>query len=293
MKVLVTGAGGQLATRLMALRPNDFDAVTLSHAELDIADQQSVAAALDRLQPAILINAAACTDVDRAETDRGMARLANATGPRHLAIAAAQRGMRLIHVSTDFVFDGAASSPYKPWHPVNPLSEYGRSKARGEAAVREALGEAALILRTAWLYSAQGKNFLGTMLRLMREPGEVAVVTDQIGTPTSADSLAAALWRAVAVPGFSGTHHYTDGGVASRYDFAVAIAEEASALGLLEGPVRVRPIRTGQYPTTAHRPAYSVLDNSSTVAALGLELGLEPRHWRAALRDEMRMISHA
>lgn len=289
MKVLVTGGGGQLATRLMALQPNGLDAVALPHTELDISDPQSVIAAFDRLQPAIAINAAAYTNVDRAEADQQTAHAANAAGSRNLALAAAQRGIRLIHVSTDFVFDGAASAPYKPQHPVNPLGEYGRSKALGEAQVREALGEAALIIRTAWLYSAHGLNFLRTMLRLMRERGEVSVVADQVGTPTSVDSLAVALWRAVATPGFRGTHHFTDAGVASWYDFAVAIAEEANALGLIQRPVVVRPIRTDQYPTAARRPAYSVLDSSSTVAALGLE----PRHWRAPLRDELRKIENA
>jgi dTDP-4-dehydrorhamnose reductase len=289
MKVLVTGGGGQLASRLMALRPKGIDTVSLSHNELDIADQQSVITALDRLQPTIAINTAAYTNVDRAEAEQKAAHATNAAGSRHLALAAAQRGIRLIHVSTDFVFDGAESSPYKPEHPVNPLGEYGRSKALGEAQVREALGDAALIIRTAWLYSAQGRNFLRTMLRLMRERGEVAVVADQIGTPTSVDSLATALWRAVATPEFRGTHHFTDAGVASWYDFAVAIAEEAGALGLVQGPVVVRPIRTEQYPTAARRPAYSVLDSSSTEAALGLKR----RHWRAPLRDELRKIENA
>lgn len=289
MKVLVTGGGGQLAARLMALRPIGLETISLSHNEFDISDPQSVITALDRLQPTIAINTAAYTNVDRAEAEPQTAHAANAVGSRHLALAAARRGIRLIHVSTDFVFDGAASSPYKPEHPVNPLGEYGRSKAMGEAEVREALGETGLIIRTAWLYSAQGHSFLRTMLRLMRERGEVAVVADQVGTPTSVDSLAVALWRAVATPGFRGTHHFTDAGIASWYDFAVAIAEEASALGLLQRPVVVRPIRTEQYPTAARRPAYSVLDSSSTVAALGLE----PRHWRAPLRDELRRMESA
>jgi dTDP-4-dehydrorhamnose reductase len=185
-----------------------------------------------------------------------------------------------VYVSTDFVFDGAQGRPYAPDDVPNPLSVYGRTKLAGEEVVRRTFAGAALVVRTAWVYSAVGQNFALTMLRLMRERDAVDVVSDQIGSPTWAESLARALWAAAARPEVRGTHHWTDAGVASWYDFAVAIQEEALAAGLLARPVPVRPLRTEEYPTPARRPAYSVLATSQTREALGLPAV----HWRTNLR---------
>jgi dTDP-4-dehydrorhamnose reductase len=268
--------------------PQDVEAIACTHVDLDVTDASAVRARLLRERPALIVNAAAYTAVDKAESEPEAAHAINAEGPRQLAAAAGEIGARLIHLSTDFVFDGTSSTPYRPDAPTNPLSVYGRTKRDGEAAVCEALPERAVILRTAWVYAAHGANFMHTMLRLMRSRGEVGVVADQVGTPSAARPLAEALWQIAARPGIHGVHHWTDAGVASWYDFAVAIAEEGARLGLLSGSVCVRPIATEQYPTAARRPAYSVLDKRSLAS-----LGLAPRHWRVRLREVMKELAHA
>lgn len=288
MKVLVTGAGGQVGQALLATAPQDLTLLHCSHSELDIADQQAVAAHFRQHTPDVVINTAAYTAVDRAESEPDAARKANLLGPRVLATAARENGVRLIHLSTDFVFDGQSCTPYGPDAPTHPLSVYGETKRAGEQAVLETSGLDALVLRTSWVYAAQGRNFLTTMLRLMKAGGVVRVVADQIGTPTSAGSLAQLIWRLVQLRRLSGIHHWSDAGVASWYDFAVAIAEEGAAMGLLPADVDVVPIATEQYPTPARRPHYSVLDKSSLIA-----IGARPIHWRAALRRVLKEIGNA
>ena len=193
----------------------------------------------------------------------------------------------MIQLSTDFVFDGNTSVPYAPDAEPNPLGVYGRTKLAGERAVLAALPDA-IVLRTAWVYAARGRNFVLTMLRLMREKQLVRVVADQIGTPTAAESVAEAVWALAAAEGASGTFHWTDAGVASWYDLAVAVCEEASAMGLLDRPAEVVPITSEEYPTPAQRPRFSVLDTRSTVAATGLA----PRHWRVRLRQVLGDVEH-
>lgn len=288
MKVLVTGAGGQVGRALLASAPQDLALAPFSHGELDIADERAVSAHLRQHTPQVVINTAAYTAVDRAESEPDSARKANSLGPRFLAIAAREIGARVIHLSTDFVFDGQSCIPYGPDAPTNPLSVYGETKRAGEQAVLETSGLDALVLRTSWVYAAQGRNFLTTMLRLMKANGVVRVVSDQIGTPTSAGSLAQLIWRLVPLPQLTGIHHWSDAGVASWYDFAVAIAEEAAATGLLPADVEVLPITTEQYPTPARRPRYSVLDKSSLTA-----VGVQLIHWRTALRKVLREIGNA
>jgi dTDP-4-dehydrorhamnose reductase len=279
-RVLLTGASGQVGVACARAVPPGVELLALGHGELDIADAAAVAACVARFAPDLIINAAAFTAVDKAESQAEAARRGNALGPECLAAALAQRpGARMIHLSTDFVFDGRASSPYPVDAAPAPLGEYGASKLAGERAVANRLGARAVVLRTAWVYSATGGNFLRTMLRLMAM-GPVRVVADQVGTPTSAASLAEVIWRFAAGKA-GGIFHWTDAGVASWYDFAVAIAEEALAAGLLPGPVGVTPIATADYPTPARRPSYSVLDKSATLSALGIT----PVHWRARLRD--------
>ena len=288
MTVLVTGASGQVGRALLATAPKDFGLIPCSRADLDIGDEPMVLAHLRQHAPHVVINTAAYTAVDRAESEPDLARKVNSLGPRYVATAAREVGARLIHLSTDFVFDGRSSVPYRPDDPPHPLSVYGQTKRAGEQAVLEVAGLSALVLRTAWVYAAQGRNFLNTMLRLMKGTNPVRVVADQIGTPTSATSLAQAIWRLVELPQLTGIHHWTDAGVASWYDFAVAIAEEAAALDLLSTPVQVMPIATEQYPTPARRPRYSVLDKSSLTAQ-----GLDPIHWRVALRKVLGEIRNA
>jgi dTDP-4-dehydrorhamnose reductase len=262
--------------------------VSFTHQELDIADDSSVIDHVQRQKPDVIINAAAYTAVDRAETEATAAHHINADGPANLARIARQLGARLVHISTDFVFDGQSGVPYRPDAPTQPLGVYGATKRAGEVAVLECLPDRAVVLRTAWVYAAQGKNFLLTMLRLMSSNESVRVVSDQIGTPTSAQSIAEAIWRIVDTPDVRGIHHWTDAGAASWYDFAVAIAEESCQLGLLSREPTVVPIATHEYPTPARRPSYSVLDKTSLVA-----LGFVPVHWRKRLRDVLQEIRNA
>jgi dTDP-4-dehydrorhamnose reductase len=195
----------------------------------------------------------------------------------------------MIQISTDFVFSGATDRPWQPDDETAPVSVYGNTKREGERAVLDALGAQALVIRTAWLYSSHGGNFVRTMLRLMREREEVRVIADQIGSPTWANSLARTIWAAVARPEVAGILHWTDAGVASWYDFAVAIQEEALTLGLLTRAVPVSAITTGDYPAPARRPSYSVLDTTMTTRALGET----PLHWRTNLRQMLREIADA
>jgi len=284
--VLVTGAGGQLGRALLGTAPEGIAVRGLARAVLDIGDEAALAACLDRERPQLLINAAAYTAVDRAEEESAAAYRINADAPRLLARLCAERAIRLLHVSTDFVFDGERGHPYTPEAPARPLGVYGASKLAGEAAVREVGGDA-LILRTGWVYSAGGGNFLSTMLRLHRERDELRVVADQVGTPTAAVSLARSLWAAAARPALAGIYHYSDAGVCSWYDFAVAIGEEARDVGLLAAPARVVPVTTADYPTAARRPAYSVLDKTATWR----DFGLEATHWRAWLRATVAEVA--
>jgi dTDP-4-dehydrorhamnose reductase len=285
MKILITGAGGQVGRMLLETKPANVEAIACTHADLDIGGGDAVRECIRRHRPAVIINAAAYTAVDKAESEPDAARRINATGPRHLALAARESAARLIHISTDFVFDGAASTPYRPESVTNPLSVYGRTKRDGELAVLDALPQRSVIVRTAWVYAAMGANFVRTMLRVMRANGAVRVVADQVGTPTAARALAEALWQIAADTEIRGIHHWTDAGVASWYDFAVAIAEEGAQLGLLPPDVTVTPITTAEYPTPARRPSYSVLDKRSLAS-----FGLTPIHWRKRLRSVLKEI---
>jgi dTDP-4-dehydrorhamnose reductase len=283
VKALVTGAGGQLGRALVARAPEGVEVIGLTSSELDIADRESVLALAERERPGLILNAAAYTAVDAAESDAERAAAVNDTGVANLVEAAEAVGARLAHVSTDFVFGGDAGRAYPVDAPTAPLGVYGATKLAGEEHLRP--GD--LCVRTAWVYAAEGKNFVRTMLRLMAEREELGVVADQIGSPTSADDLAEALWR-LALAGAEGTYHYTNSGVASWYDFAVAIRDEGMGLGLLTDRVaRVKPIATADYPVPAKRPAFSVLDCSKTAQFLG-----EPSpHWRHSLRRTLASIA--
>lgn len=278
MKVLITGSDGQLGHALLKTVPAWAEAAGYSKAELDITDPLAVRSALERLSPDVLINAAAYTAVDRAESEQARAMWVNGSAVSELAEACAERGTRLVHLSTDFVFDGTLSRPYRPGDAPNPSSAYGRSKRAGETAALSHPRN--LVVRTGWVYGNHGANFVKTMLRLMHEREALRVVADQIGTPTHTVSLARALWSLIMAD-VSGLYHFSDAGVASWYDFAVAIEEEGLRLGLLEREVPILPIATADYPTPAVRPTYSVLDKAECWATLGCPA----RHWRVELRD--------
>jgi len=208
MRVLITGASGQVGTALLRSVPLQTELHALTHQQLDISDSGAVRAAVSAFEPQVILNAAAYTAVDKAESEPFLADAINAQAPQHLAEAAQSiDGCRMIQISTDYVFDGRATEPYRPGDAPHPLSVYGRTKLAGEQAVLEVLAERAVVLRTAWVYAAQGKNFLLTMLRLMRERGAVRVVADQKGTPTAAASIARALWRIAELPRVHGVLH--------------------------------------------------------------------------------------
>lgn len=282
MRALILGAGGQVGRALLAAAPEGTEAVPLSRADCDVGDEAAVRTAVRAVRPDLVFNAAAFTAVDKAESEPDAARRLNAEAPGVIAAAARESGARTVHVSTDFVFGGPGERQRRPEDPTRPEGVYAQTKLDGEAAVRIA-DPAALVVRTAWVYAPTGTNFVNTMLRLMAERDEVRVVADQIGTPTWAPSLAAALWRLAELRA-SGIHHFTDAGIASWYDFAVAIAEEARAMGLIEAPARIVPIATADYPTPARRPAFSVLDKSETWALLGRPAP----HWRVNLRANLQ-----
>ncbi len=284
MRVLITGGGGQLAGSLRETAPAQCDVLAPKRQELDICEPAQIDSVLSGFQPDVLINTAAYTAVDRAESDMNAAWRVNHIAPQTIARACRAAGIHLMHVSTDYVFDGNRSPPvpYSPHDEISPLGVYGESKAAGEQAV---LGDCpdALVMRTAWVYSRQGNNFVNTMLSLLSERDEVSVVKDQVGGPTWAGNLARVLWAFVDRPA-SGIFHYTDAGIASWYDLAVAVAEEGQAAGILSARARILPVETAAFPRPAPRPQFSVLDCQTTHA----HTGFAPEHWRRALR---RMFS--
>ena len=272
---LVTGAGGQLGRAALALACEArIEARGATHAQLDVADAAAVRAALDAHRPAVVLNCAAFTAVDRCETEPEAAERGNTLAPGVLAQACRGRAL-LVHVSTDFVFDGRASTPLPEDAPTAPLSAYGRSKLAGEAAVRAAAGEH-LIVRTQWVFGP-GTNFVRTILRLAQGGGPLRVVEDQLGRPTWTTPLARAIFRAVEA-GARGTLHLACEGVISWYDFARAIVEEGAERGMCPR-VEVLAIPTREMPRPATRPAYGVL-GLERARALGAALP----YWRDALR---------
>lgn len=285
---MITGAAGQLGWELQRTAPDGLPLLAVGVAELDLTRAADVDDFIAEHRPSVIINGAAFTAVDKAEEQQALAYAVNVTAAGTLADAARRSDARMIQISTDFVFGGATALPWRPSDMTAPASVYGVTKRDGEAAVLSCLGERALVIRTAWLYSAHGSNFVKTMLRLMQEREEVRVVADQVGTPTWARSLAHTIWAAVNRPAVSGILHWTDAGVASWYDFAVAIQEEAAARRLLSRAVPVLAIPSSSYPTPARRPSYSVLDTSETTRLLATT----PVHWRINLRHMLDELVH-
>lgn len=270
--LIVTGAGGQVGRELLRLAPH---ARGYTRHELDIRDRDAVQAALE--PGAVVLNCAAYTAVDAAETDADAAYAGNGTGPEVLAAACARVGARLVHLSTDYVFAGTRSEPYDTTDPTGPSTVYGHSKLAGERAVLAGTARAHVV-RTAWVYTGQGADFVATMLRLERERDTVDVVDDQIGSPTYAADLAAGLLQLAATPDAPRLLHATNAGRASWFELARAVFAEIGA-----DPERVRPVGSDAFPRPARRPAYSVLSprawNSARLTPL--------RDWRAALHDAL------
>ena len=276
MKILVTGSKGQLGSSLRRVFDNDpaIDATYTDYDTLDITDREAVYRFLGDNKFDIVVNCAAYTAVDKAESDEILASALNTGAVGNLAEAAVKNGTRVIHISTDYVFSGQGCRPYEENDEPYPQSIYGRTKLEGEALLTS-FCQNALIIRTAWLYSEFGGNFVKTMLRLAETRPEINVVADQIGTPTYAGDLAEAIHRIVSSGEWKpGIYHFTDEGVASWYDFTKAIFEVAGR------DVKVNPIKTSEYPTPAKRPLYSVLSKKKIKKAFGLEIP----YWRDSLK---------
>lgn len=286
MKILLIGSDGQVGQELAMTLPSLGQVVAWNRCALDLTQLGEIAPAVLAQCPDVIVNAAAYTAVDRAESEPELAYAINAAAPEQLAQAATTCGAVILHLSTDYVFDGRQNAPYLPEAPTNPLGVYGQSKRAGELAVQRAAASHA-ILRTAWVYGAQGKgNFVKTMLRLGAEREELRVVYDQVGSPTWSYDIAQAIVALIPYLNAQtyGAYHYTNSGTASWYDFAVAIFEEAAALGYPLRLRQVKPITTDQYPTPAQRPAYSVLAGEK----LSKLIGQTAPHWRVSLRHMLK-----
>lgn len=279
---MVTGANGQLGCALRRLldRKIPGEAIYTDKQELDLTDAAAVENFIRDNEVTHIVNCAAYTAVDRAEEEKRECALINTDAVKNLAAAADLLGAKIIHISTDYVFDGTNHRPYRESDKVNPISQYGTTKRKGETALL-ALAPESIIIRTAWLYSDTGHNFVKTILSLAEKHNEIRVVCDQIGTPTYARDLAEAVLAVLKSHQWvAGIYHFTDEGAASWYDFAKAILRIAGK------KTRVVPIPTEDYPTMAQRPAYSILDRSRIKATYGVEIP----HWEDALTDCVKLI---
>lgn len=290
MTLLITGANGQVGWELARQsEEGGFPAVALTRDQLDISDAAAVVRAFERIKPTLVINAAAYTSVDKAENEREKAFSVNRDGPGHLAGACVERGIPLIHISTDYVFDGERSSPYSETDPVSPLGVYGQSKWEGEEAIRNVLDDH-IIIRTSWVFGSHGNNFVKTVLRLAKNGGPLRIVNDQHGAPTSAQSIASCILQLVRNHASGagqdwGTYHFSGTPHTTWHGFATEIVAQASQLGLIE-PVMINPITTAEFPTSARRPKNSRLDTSK-IKATDCPLA----DWRADLGIVLKAIS--
>ncbi|MEM9922225.1 MAG: dTDP-4-dehydrorhamnose reductase [Cyanobacteria bacterium P01_D01_bin.50] len=282
--ILLIGCNGQVGTQLQKTLQPCSNLKAVARPIVELAQPETLRDLIQKHRPEIIINAAAYTAVDKAESEPELANTINAIAPKVLAQEAEKSGALLIHISTDYVFDGKANCPYQENHPTNPLSIYGKTKLAGEEAIGSNTSNY-IILRTAWVYGIGGKsNFVKTMLRLGTQKPELRVVADQIGSPTRAKDIAQTIAALTQTPQKSGIYHYTNSGVASWYDFAVAIFDEAKQLGFPLEIQRVIPITTSEYPTAATRPSYSVLN----CAKISTIMESYPPHWRQSLREMLQ-----
>lgn len=301
MKVLLTGAAGQLGQALIASRPTEMELISSTRIggagleALDLADASACRKVVEKHRPDWVLNAGAYTAVDKAESEPELALAVNALAPAAFAKALQEQGGRLLQLSTDFVFNGQQGSPYLVDQSRNPLGVYGSTKAKGEAAVEAVFGNSVdgIILRTSWVIGPVGKNFALMMLRLHRDREQLGVVSDQVGCPSSTLNLAIACWRTVQLGSkheqpLPPVLHWSDTGAASWFDVSVAVGELGLELGLLKRAAQVSPIQTSDFPTPAKRPSYSLLECNSTRSALGLE----GQQWRQALRAVLEAIPH-
>ncbi|MBR1387628.1 MAG: dTDP-4-dehydrorhamnose reductase [Alloprevotella sp.] len=284
MNILITGCQGQLGSELKALAtPSDFCRYFFTDInELDITDARAVNQFVQENQIDVVVNCAAYTAVDKAESDLGLCERLNAIAPQYLAEAIEKRGGTLVHVSTDYVFDGKGFQPYKEDAPTNPLTVYGRTKLEGERKAMQAC-KRTVVVRTAWLYSTYGNNFVQTILRLAHEKEVLGVVADQIGTPTYARDLARTILQIIAKGIRPGIFHFTNEGTCSWYDFAYAIVRFAGI-----DRCQIKPLLTANYPTPAQRPHYSVLDKTKIKEVYGIDIA----HWTESLKDCLNRLQN-
>jgi dTDP-4-dehydrorhamnose reductase len=297
MRILLTGTSGQVGGALQAALPGSYEVRAPQRSEFDLARPESLGEALDALKPDLILNPAAYTAVDRAEDERELAFRINAEAPSIIARWAARHGVPLLHFSTDYVFDGTGERPWREEDPCQPLSAYGQSKLAGEIGIREAAGSH-LIVRTSWVFAAKGANFLRTIIRLARERTELRIVSDQIGAPTSARSIADAVAKLVNGNAgdirerFASAHgvvHLTNSGSTSWHGFASAIVEGLRARDVALKVGEVLPIATRDFPTKAARPANSRLD----LARLNGLFGVTTPSWQAAVDTELDAVVRA
>lgn len=286
MKVVILGNSGQLASELRATQPNQIVAEYWGHSKLDLGLLAEIAPAIKAANPDVIINTAAYTAVDNAETDTDTATLINANAPQLVAETCAAINAKLFHVSTDFVFDGSNDVPYQPTDSTRPLSVYGTTKLAGETAVLGASSEATII-RTAWVFSQYGKNFVKTMLNLMSTRDQLSIVSDQTGSPTWARELALFIWQLTHAKALPNILHWTNQGSCSWFEFAQFIQQEALSLGLLSNCCTLLPIPSSQYPTAAKRPAYSVLNCTASY-----RLTEPAAEWQNAVRNMLIAMSN-
>jgi dTDP-4-dehydrorhamnose reductase len=286
MRILLTGAEGQLGSTLQEPAPAGTELLATDVHNLDLCDPQAVAAGLQKMRPELIINAAAYTAVDQAESEARLAQRINEDAVKLLSDWCSANGSRLLHLSTDFVFGGQQNAPCRPDESPMPQSVYGKTKLAGEQALLGSNCDGR-ILRTSWLYSQHGNNFVKTMLRLGADREQLSIVSDQTGSPTYARNLANAIWQLVHLWPASPILHYADSGETSWYGFAQAIFDEAAAAGLLQRSPQLIPVSSSDYGAPAPRPAYSVLDTSLTQT----ELGIAPPQWRSALREMLRKLA--
>ena len=279
MKILLLGSTGQVGQELLQTLPCLGEVVTLTRQQLDLSQPETIEPEIAAVQPDIIVNSSAYTAVDRAGSEADLAMLINAEAPKAIAKVASQLEAKLLHISTDYVFDGTSHVPYSETDVPNPLGVYGKSKLLGEIAIQKNC-DRYIILRTAWVYGTKGRgNFVKTMLRLGKERKELKVVSDQIGSPTWAYDIAEAVVNLLAPDVPTGIYHFTNSGVASWYDLAVTTFNEAQKLGFPLVVDSVLPITTADYPTPAKRPHYSVLANQKYTSAVATT----PPYWRDSL----------
>ncbi|NCR20514.1 MAG: dTDP-4-dehydrorhamnose reductase [Microcystis aeruginosa L111-01] len=286
-KVLLIGAKGQVGQELQLTLPQLGEVISISREELDLTNSEKIGQLIREIHPDYLVNAAAYTAVDKAETEPELAYSINATAPKIMAESAEKIQAKFLHISTDYVFDGRKNTPYLETDLTNPLGVYGQSKLRGEEEIKT-VNSQAIILRTAWVYGSYGKsNFVKTMLRLGKEREELKVVVDQVGSPTWAKDIAAAITQLlINADNPAGIYNFSNSGVASWFDLTKAIFEEAKISGIPLKIQRVIPITTAEYPTPAARPAYSVLSGQK----ISQQLGYIPPYWRDSLKAMLNQL---